>query len=196
MLEPYLQQLIIIKKINRFKIKITEKWCCLDENALSFTAQYCLSLLGNTHGFHLCNVFPRVLGNIEQNFLLCIDVWTLKEIIAFCVYLCNVVSGVLRQHWTGFFSMHCCLEPRWQHFIGYLPVQCYPSRTKTTLNKIFPVQRCLEPLGQHCTRFLLMLCCPKSIEITLIRDFSCAMLSGASWTTFRKVFTCLMWTHG
>ena len=92
--------------------------------------------------------------------------------------------------------MHCCLEPRRQHFIGYLPVQCYPRSTKTTLNKIFPVQRCLEPVGQHCTRFLLVLCCPKSIEITLIRDFSRAMLSGASWTTLRKVFTCLMWAHG
>ena len=158
MLELHLQQLIIIKKINRFKIKITKKWCCLAENALSFTAQYCLSLLGNTHGFHLCNVVPRALANIEQNFLFCIVVWTLKEIIACCVYLCNVVSGVLRQHWIGFFPVQCCLKLLGEYCLRFLPVQSCPKSIKTRLVRIIPVQYWL-----------------KRIMTTLKRIFSCAM---------------------
>ena len=49
------------QKINRFKIKIPKKWCCSDDNALSFIVQWCLSLLDITQAFYLCNIVPRVL---------------------------------------------------------------------------------------------------------------------------------------
>ena len=54
------------------------------------------------------------------------------------------------------------------------------------------MQCCLDPLGQHCTRILPVQCYPKSVKTTLNRNFSCAMLSGASWTSFYKDFTYAM----
>ena len=76
--------------------------------------------------------------------------------------MCNVVPSVLRNHWTGFFPVYCCLKPQGQHCI-----------------RSWPVQRC-----------------PESIKTILNRIFSCALLSGASWTTLHKVFTCVMLAHG
>ena len=47
------------QKINRSKIKITEKGCCLENNRLSFFLyNFLWSLLGITQGFYLCNVVP------------------------------------------------------------------------------------------------------------------------------------------
>ena len=69
--------------------------------------------------------------------------------------VCNIVPRILRQHWTRFFPVWCCLEPQGQYCIGYLPVQCCPRSIKTTLNRIFPVQCCLDSRGHYCTRCLL-----------------------------------------
>ena len=50
------------QKINRTKIKIAEKLCCSDYNALGFLCNIVWSLLGNiAQGFYLCNIVPRVL---------------------------------------------------------------------------------------------------------------------------------------
>ena len=54
--------------------------------------------------------------------------------------ICNVVPRVLRQHWTGFFPEHRCLESQGEHYNGFLPVQCCCKSTKTKLNRIFSVQ--------------------------------------------------------
>ena len=106
-------------------------------------------------------------GNIEQDFSLCIVVLSVKDISGQVFYLCNSVLRVPRV-----FSLKDNIAQS--------------ISIKKTLNKTFPVPCCLHPLRQHCTRFLPVLCCPKSIKTTLIRIFSCAMLSGDSWTTFTK----------
>ena len=54
--------------------------------------------------------------------------------------ICNVVPRVLRQHWSGFFPEHCCLESQGEHYNGLLPVQCCRKSIKTKLNRIFSVQ--------------------------------------------------------
>ena len=112
------------QKINRFKIKIAEKWFRSDDM-----------------GFFLCNVVWSLLGNIA---------WS------FCV--CNVLPRVLRHYWTGFVHVKCFLEA----------------------------------LGQHCARFLPVQCCPKTIKTTLNMIYSWVMFCGGSWTTFHKIFTCVM----
>ena len=55
-------------------------------------------------GFFLCNVVWSLLGNIAQDFC-----------------QCSVVPRVLRQYWTGFFHVQCCLEPLGQHCTRFLP---------------------------------------------------------------------------
>ena len=57
---------------------------------------------------------------------------------------------------------------------------------------IFLMQSCLEPLGQHCIRFLPVQCCSKSIKTTLHWICSYTKLSGASWTTLHRIFSCAM----
>ena len=104
-------------------------------------------------------------------------VWSLLYNIAQGFYLCKVILSVLRQHWTVFFPVHCCLEPQGQHCIEYLPMQCYPRSIKTTLNRIFLVRCGLEPLRQHCTRFLPVPCSPKSIKVL------CYLQSEKIWVT-------------
>ena len=88
-----------------------------------------------------------------------------------------VVPRVLRQHWTGFFLIQCCLDPLRQHWIGlFWPVQCWPKGIKkimlrisyamlseasqTTLDRVLPV-RCCPPksIRWHRTGFFLIQCC-------------------------------------
>ena len=99
-------------KINQSNIKIAEKWC----EVMPFEWHY------NTLDFFLCSVVWSLLDNIAQGF-----------------YLYNFVPRVLRQYWTGFFPVCCCLEPQGQHCTKVLKllVQCCPKRIKTTLNRIF-----------------------------------------------------------
>ena len=150
------------------------------------------NLLHNiSQSFYVCNVVPRVV--LKQHwivflpvhccaqpqgqhcigyFFLCIVVWSFQDNIAQGIYLSNVVSRLLRQHWTVFFPVHCFLEPQGQQCTGYLPVQCCLKSIKATLNRISSVQCCLERLWQHCTRILPVPGYPKSIKTTLKMFFS------------------------
>ena len=57
------------QKIKWPKIKIAEKWCCLDDNTLGFLCNVVWGLLGNTaQGFYLCNVVPWVLRQHATGF--------------------------------------------------------------------------------------------------------------------------------
>ena len=105
------------QKINRFKIKIAEKWCYSDDIGF-FPVQCCPKSITTL----LNRIFS--CGMFSQGF-----------------YLYNVVPKVLRQHWTGFFPLQCCLEPIEQHCKKFLPVQCFPKSIKTTLNSIFSCEK-------------------------------------------------------
>ena len=173
--------------------------CCPKSiNATLHSIFFCALLFrvpwATLHKVFTCTMLPKEYKDkIEKDFFLWIAVWSLLDNIGQgFLYLIKCIKATL----TWFFTLNCCLEPQWQHCIGYLPVQYCPRSTKTTLNSIFPVQCCLEPLRQHCLRFLNVLCCPKSIKTTLIRNFSYALLSGASWTTLHKGFTYSMSAHG
>ena len=75
--------------------------------------------------------------NFAQDFFLSKVVWSLSDNISMGFQLCNFFSGVLRQQWTGFFLMQCCLEPLRQHCIEIWPVQYCPKSIKKTLHGIF-----------------------------------------------------------
>ena len=105
-------------------------------------------------------------------------------------YLCHIVPRVLRQHWTWFFPVKCCLESLGQHYAKFLPVQCCPKRIKTTLKRIFSSAMLSEAWTTTLHRAFSMQCCPKSINTTLNMTFSCAMLSkslGQHYTRFFHV---------
>ena len=98
--------------------------------------------------------------------------------------------------------MQCCLESLGQHCKrilpvhlldniaqGFCPCNVVPKYWDKTEQVFFPVLCSLESIRQHCTSILLVQCFPKSIETKLNRFFSCAILSGASWTTLHKDFT-------
>ena len=125
----------LLSNINQFQIKIAEKRCCSDDNEFSEFNELpefsCLSLLGITQGFYLCNVVSRVLRQTTVERISPIQCClNLSDNIAQGFYMCNAVPRLLRQHWTGFFHVHRCLEPQGNHCIGYLPVQllvqCWP----------------------------------------------------------------------
>ena len=87
---------------NRSKIKIVKKWCCLDDNALSyFPVQCCLEPLG----FLSVQCCPKSITTTLNRFFMCNVVWRLLDNTAqsFYLWLCNVVQRVLGQHWTQFF---------------------------------------------------------------------------------------------
>ena len=111
---------------------------------------------------------------------------SLLDNIAQELYLCNVASRVLRKHWTVFFHVQCCLEPLVAQ--GFYFCNVVPRVLRQRWTVIFPVQCCPGALGQHCRKILLVQCCPKSIKATLSKNFSCAILSRASWTTLHKDF--------
>ena len=94
------------------------------------------------------------------------------------------------------FSVQSCLELLKQHRQDCMEhftcvMLFYLCNDVPRVTGFFSLQCCLELPGQHCTRFLPVQCCRKSIKTTLNRAFSCSMLSGASWTTFHKVFVYL-----
>ena len=100
------------------------------------TVLYNLVFLFNVgHGFFLCNVeeiFAMLAARLQQPVIIkkkkkhlsnsdvvqtkihCVfSCAMLSEVfwaILHRIYLCNVVSRVLRQHWTGFFHVQYCLE--------------------------------------------------------------------------------------
>ena len=107
-------------------------------------------------------------------------------------FFTNVVPRVLRQHWTGFYPLLCCLESQEQHYIRFFQCNVVTEVLRQYCTCFFPVQYCLEALEQHWTRFLPVQCCPKRNKTTLNRIFSCVMWSRASRTTLHRVFTSAM----
>ena len=131
-------------------------------------------------GFWLVQCYPKsIKTTLHRIFFLNKVVWSLSGNISYSFQLWNVFSRVLRQQWTGFFLMQCCLEPLRQHYIEVLSVQCCPDSIKKHCTGFFLIQTCLQPLRQHCIKFWPVQCCPKGIKTTFHRIFSCAMLSGA-----------------
>ena len=47
------------------------------------------------------------------------NTWSIANNTAQGFYLCNVAQRVLRQHWTGFSLMQCCLEPQGHLSVGF-----------------------------------------------------------------------------
>ena len=111
-------------------------------------------------------------------------------------YLCNVVPRVLRQHWTWFFYVQCCLEPLEQHRTRILPVavQCCSKRIKTARKRIFSCTMFYGTSRTTLHRVFPVQCCPRSIKTTLHRIFSYSMLFGASWATLHNISTCVMFS--
>ena len=103
----------------------------------------------------MCNVVWSLVDNIAKVFtctMLSKSIKTTLKIIFSCamfsgvscwtthhkIFTCVMLSPkVLRQDWTGFFPVHCCLEPQGQYWIGFLPAQCCPKSIETTLKRIF-----------------------------------------------------------
>ena len=159
-----------------------------------FPVQFAWNLLGNTQGFWLCNVAPRVLSQNSTRFFSamlpgarqhrqdCTEYFTsplfFQSIMATMnriFFPCNVAWSLLDNIAQSFYL--CNVVPRLlrQHWTRSVPVQC-----------------CLEPLEQHCTKFLPVQCCSKTIKATLNKICFCATLSRTSWTTLHKVFTWAM----
>ena len=118
--------------------------------------------------------------------------------------LCKVVPRLLRQSYTGFFLMQCCLIAQ-DFFLcnvvwglldniaqGFYLCNVVPRVLRQHCIGFIYMQSCLEPFGQHCIGFSAVQCCSTSIKTNLNRIFSYAMLSEASWTTWYKVLTCAM----
>ena len=143
-------------------------------------------------GFQLGNVFPRVLRQFCTGFLLmhccmeplgyyCVSFWPAQsclksiEITFQRIFSYAMLSGASRTTLHRIFYL-CNVVPRVlrQNCTGFL-MQCY-----------------VEPLGLYCIGFWPAQCCPKTIKTTLHRVFSYTKLSGASWTTLHKVFSCAM----
>ena len=98
------------QKINRYKIKIAEKWCCSDDNAIGFClCNVVWSLLGNIAlGFYLCSVVPRELRQHWKGF--------------FLVQCCLEPQG---QHYNiGFFPLQCCPRSIKTTLHKIFPTQC------------------------------------------------------------------------
>ena len=129
------------QKINRFKIKIAEKWCYSYDIGFFFLCNVVWSLLVNiAQSFCLCNVvsksITKLLSRILSYEMFSEGSWTTRFTQDF--YLRNVVPRLLRQHWAGFIPGFY-----WMFFV--------------------------VALGQHCTRFLPVQYCLKSIKATLNR---------------------------
>ena len=181
------------QKINRFKIKIVEKWCHSDNVAL---------------GFFLCNVVWSPLGNITQGFGMCKVVPRVLRHYWYC-YL-----DPLGQHCTRFlpvpccpksiktplnrmFPVQCCLEALGQNRTRLLPVQSCPKRIKTTLNRIFSCAILSGASRTTLSRVFICAMLPQENWGNIEQDFfSCATLSRTSWATLHKVFNCAMSAHG
>ena len=95
-----------------------------------FHVQYFLEALGQ----HCTRFLPMqycpksIKTTLNKIFFLFHVVWSQLDSIAQSVYLCNVVPRVLRQHWTGFLSVQCCLESFEQHCKKFLPVHAVLSQ--------------------------------------------------------------------
>ena len=159
------------QKINRSKIKIAEKRCCSDDNAL---------------GFFLCNVVWRQYdycllsgGNMGQYCTGFLPVQRCPKSIK------STLNSIF------VFPVQCCLEPLGQYSTKFLHGQYCPKSIKTILNKIFS---CALLSGASRTKLhRVFTCAMLSQEKTkLNRNFSCTMFPVVSWITLHNVFTSAM----
>ena len=119
--------------------------------------------------------------------------------VCLCVYMCvcmcvcvNRVTRCFSDNTAWISSCAILFEASGTTLHRVFLRQCCPRSIKTTLHRIFLIKCCLESLGQYCIGFCPVQCCHKSIKLTLSRIFSYAMLSKVSWTTLRRVLTCVM----
>ena len=109
------------QKLNLSKIKIAQKWCCSDKNALSFFLRNVVwSLLSITQGFYLCNVVPR-------------ELW--QHWIGYFHMKCCLVP--LGQHCIRLFIFGYAMfsqenydnkeKPQGQHYIGFFSCNAVPE---------------------------------------------------------------------
>ena len=142
------------QKINRFKIKIAEKSCYSDDIGF-FPVLSSLESLGQYYTEFLpAQCCPKGITTFLNRIFSCemFPGGSWKTLHKF-FYLYNVVPKVLRQHWTGFFFVQCCLEPIGQHCTRFLPVQYCPKGIKGTLMQIWKsVCLCLH-MKIMCWRF-------------------------------------------
>ena len=116
----------------------------------------------------------------------------LKPLGQHCIelFLCNVVQGVLRQHFTGFF-FYPMLSGASQTTLNRVLICAVVSRVlRQHWTGFFLLQYCTKHFGQSCIGFWLVQGCSKNIKAKLHKTFSYAMLSGVSWTTLYRDFTC------
>ena len=128
----------------------------------SLPVEYCLEPLGqHKTKFLTVKCCPKCIKiTLNRIVFLCNALWSLSDNIALSFCPCNFLPRVLRQHWTRFLAVQCCLGPPGQHSTKLLPVQIYPKSIKTIFNRIF---------------FYAML--PGAFWATLHKVFTCAMLS-------------------
>ena len=113
------------------------------------------------HRVLICSMLTqKYQENIPQDFFSCNVAWSLSDNIVLGFDLCNVVPRALRQYWTGFFLMQCCLEPLWQHRIEFFLCNVVPGVLRQQYTGFFLIQCCLEHLGKHCREFCPVRCCP------------------------------------
>ena len=112
----------------------------------------------------------------------------------FPVQLCLQSLG----QYTGFvdnigqdFSVLCCLELGNIHKIVWniLPMQCVRTTTKRIFFLCNVVWGFLANISQDFYQWNVV---PKVLRQQWTGFFSCAILSGASWTTLHKAFSCVM----
>ena len=100
------------------------------------------------HRVFTCAVLSQeYLGQQWTGFFLCNVVWSLLDYIAQGFYLCHVVWRVLRQHWTRFFHVECCVESLGQYCTistMLLPAQCWLMANRQLLWGKQPIQCCIE----------------------------------------------------
>ena len=117
-----------------FLTTIYEVFTCAQKYSLGNIEQdiFLVQCCQQPFGQHYTSFLPApcylksVKTTLNKIFFLCSVVWSLFDNIAQGFYLYHVVSKVLRQHWTRFFPVQCCLEPLGQHCTKLLPVQCWP----------------------------------------------------------------------
>ena len=202
--------------------------CCSDDNALGFfLCNSVWSFLGKiAQGFFTCAMFSQEYhDNIKQDFSMANVVWSFLDNIAqgFFSNLCNVVPGVLRQHWS--------LSGAYWITLHVFTCACGPKCVKRTLKKTFSCAMLSRSpwvniahgnhlcnvstwltdnfyeennlynvvstmLGQHCIEILSNQCCPDTSETTLHKKIACAMLAQSTQTCFcrKTTHTMLSWS--
>ena len=159
-LTQHLQQPVIIKKINRSKTKISEKWCCSDDNAQACAIWSGVSWTTLHKGFTCALLSQENQDNID---------W---------LFSFAMLSGASRTTLHRNFPAQCC--PRsiktTLHRIFFHAI--LPGAFLAKLHKLLPVQSC--PKSGIKTALNSIFSCSLlsgASRITFHRLLTCAMLS-------------------